>query len=257
MEKKQWFEKEDFWLNYGPIMFEDKRWAEAPDVAEAVMKIAGLKKGAKILDAGCGPGRISIELALLGLDVTGVDIIQPFLDAANESANDEGIRLNLVNADLRTFTPADCGLAQGEKFDAACNLYTSFGYCDTIEEDTQILKQIYDSIKEGGTFVMECSSRETAIKYFTEGEWFKRAGKIVLTEFSVEGVWEGLKSKWTLIDEESGEKIEHCFVQRLYSALELKQSLEKIGYSKVDVYGDFNYEKYDQNMRTMVIVAKK
>ena len=85
-ETRQWFESEDFWLNYGPIMFDEERWAEAKGVAEAVYSIASLKKGASVLDAGCGPGRISVELSLLGMDVTGVDMIQPYLDAARETA---------------------------------------------------------------------------------------------------------------------------------------------------------------------------
>ena len=81
-QKTEWFEKEDFWNNYGPIMFDAARWAEAPTVADSVCKIAGLGKGAKILDAGCGPGRIAVELASRGLEVTGVDLIQSELDAA-------------------------------------------------------------------------------------------------------------------------------------------------------------------------------
>ena len=101
--KTEWFEKENFWITFAPIMFDDARWAEAPDVAEYVMKLAGLHQGDSVLDAGCGLGRISVELALLGLDVTGVDIIQAELDAARESAADEGVPLNLINADLRTF----------------------------------------------------------------------------------------------------------------------------------------------------------
>ena len=84
--KTEWFEKENFWVNFAPIMFDDARWAEAPDVAEYVQKLAGLSSGDSVLDAGCGLGRISVELALLGLDVTGVDIIQAELDAAKESA---------------------------------------------------------------------------------------------------------------------------------------------------------------------------
>ena len=82
----QWFEKEDFWLNYGPIMFDQQRWAESSAVAERVLQITGFDSGSsgkdldatsgsnadldlsgtpkhpKILDAGCGPGRISVEL---------------------------------------------------------------------------------------------------------------------------------------------------------------------------------------------------
>ncbi len=257
----EWFESEDFWINYGPVMFDEQRWAESADVAERVLEIvktsssASISKAPKILDAGCGPGRISVELALQGAEVTGVDIIEPFLEAAKESANDEGVSLNLLNADLRLF----CELhpEMRESFDAAINLYTSFGYCDTEEEDTTILKNIFDSLKSGGIFILECTSRESAIKYFTEGEWFERAGKTVLTEFTVVGAWEGLNSKWILIDQKTGKRIEHCFVQRLYSAAELCKTLRKIGFSSAQVLGGFDGEQYDQNLKTMVIVAKK
>lgn len=246
----EWFENEKFWTNFGPIMFDAQRWAEAPDVAESVMHIAGLSKGAKILDAGCGCGRISVELAALGLDVTGVDLMQPLLDAAKETAEDEGVNLELVQSDLRNFS-------SDKQFDAAVNLYTSFGYCASIEEDTKILRNIAKSLKNGGWFIMECISRETAIQNFIEGEWFERAGKIVLTEFSVEGAWEGLKSHWILIDKETGEKYDHTFVQRLYSAVELKRILLSAGFSSCEIYGDFDFSPYNEKMRTMVLVCRK
>lgn len=247
---KQWFENEDFWNNYSPIMFDSNRWAEAPTIAEKLTLIAGLKKGTAILDAGCGPGRISVELAKLGYDVTGVDLIQSELDAAKESADDEEVELNLVKADLRNFKSE-------KKFDCAINLYTSFGYCATIEEDVQILKNIFDSLKENGFFVLECLSRETAILYFTEGEWFERAGKTVLTEFSFEGSFEGLRSKWILIDDKTGQRMEHEFVQRLYSAVELKRILVGIGFKSCEIYGDFDFSPYNEKARTMVLVARK
>ena len=247
--KPQWFEKEDFWIYFAPIMFDDARWAEAPDVAEYVKKLAGLKEGDSVLDAGCGLGRISVELALLGLKVTGVDIIQAELDAARESALDEGVELELIKADLRTF-------AGSKKFDCAVNLYTSFGYCDTIEEDMMILKNIAESLKPGGTFILECSSRESAIKYFTKGEEFDRAGWHVKTEFSVEGAWEGLRSRWILSDD-SGKKVDHVFVQRLYSAPDLCRRMLDCGFSSARAYGDFDLSPYDENLRTMIILARK
>lgn len=249
MSEQQWFEKEDFWNNYGPIMFDESRWAEAPAVADFVCKLGNLKEGSSVLDAGCGPGRISIELAALGLKVTGVDIIQSELDAARESAADEGVELELLNADLRTFKSQ-------KKYDCAVNLYTSFGYCDTKEEDFAILTSICNTLKDGGTFILECTSRETAIMYWTPGEEFERAGMTCQTHFSVVGAWEGLRSKWDLIKPD-GTKIEHEFVQRLYSAAELCEIIKKAGFSEAHAYGDFDKSPYDQNARTMVIVARK
>lgn len=249
LAEKEWFENEAFWINYGPIMFDDKHWAEAQGIAEKCCELASLNEGDSVLDVCCGPGRISVELALCGMSVTGVDITEPFLEAAKESAEAEGVILTLVNHDMRTFVSE-------KKFDGAVNIYNSFGYCDSIADDTKILKSVYDSLKEGGTFILECISRETAVKYFTEGEWFERAGKTVLTEFKVQGAWEGLVSKWILIDKD-GKRMEHEFVQRLYPASVLRDTLLDCGFKEASVYGGFNKEPYDQNAVTMVIVARK
>ena len=254
----QWFESENFWTQFAPIMFDDARWAEAPTVAQYVKDIAKLAPGSKVLDAGCGLGRISVELAALDLDVTGVDIIQSELDAAQDSALAEGVELTLVNHDLRTFHAPN-------QFDCAVNLYTSFGYCDTIDEDMQILRNIAESVKPGGTFIMECTSRETAILYWTPGEEFERAGYKVVTHFEVTGAWEGLKSQWILYPADADIKktpapqpvVDHTFIQRLYPATFLRNKLMEFGFSKAEVYGDFDFSPYNENARTMVLIGRK
>jgi len=265
MEKKRdWFENESFWAQYAPVLFDAQRWAEAPTVAEGILRIIGAnlpanpphgtavqsaQNGPSILDAGCGPGRIAVELATRGAHVTGVDLIRPFLNAAQESAQDEGVELDLEQADLRTFV-------RPEAFDVAVSLYTSFGYCDTIEEDMLILKNIAASLKTSGWFILEMTGREIAVRDFTEGEWFERGGFTVLTEFSVVGAWEGLRSRWMLIDE-NGRKIDHVYVQRLYSAIELKRLMIACGFASVEIYGDFDFSPYNEKARTMVLVARK
>lgn len=245
----EWFESEDFWVTYGPIMYDDNLWSEAPDVAEYVIKLANLKPESKILDAACGVGRISTELAELGMNVTGVDITKSVLDTAAETAKEANLNIDFVHEDLRKF-------CQLEQFDCAVNLYTSFGYCDSKEDDYKILKNIAASLKKGGTFIMECNSRETAIMYFTPGEKFHRAGFNVKTKFEVVGMWEGLRSIW-ILDDDKGTHIEHQYVQRLYSAPELCEQMKKCGFSEVQAYGDFDLSPYDEKARTMVIVAKK
>lgn len=254
----QWFESENFWTQFAPIMFDDARWAEAPTVAQYVKDIANLAPGSKVLDAGCGLGRISVELAALDLDVTGVDIIQSELDAAQDSALAEGVELTLINHDLRTFHAPN-------QFDCVVNLYTSFGYCDTVDEDMQILRNIAESVKPGGTFIMECTSRETAILYWTPGEEFERAGYKVVTHFEVTGAWEGLKSQWTLYPADADLKktpasqpvVDHTFIQRLYPATFLRNKLMEFGFSKAEVYGDFDFSPYNENARTMVLIGRK
>lgn len=49
---------------------------------EARMVDAMVPRGARILDAGCGPGRVGAELARLGHDVVGVDVDPVLIEAA-------------------------------------------------------------------------------------------------------------------------------------------------------------------------------
>ena len=244
----QWFESESFWTDYAPVLFDEERWSEAAGVAESVVRMAELTAGDRILDAGCGPGRIAVELAALGMNVTGVDLIGAYLAAARESAEAEGVEIEWIRGDLRLFRRPNA-------FEAAFSLYTSFGYCQTEEEDLLILKNIAASLKPGGRFILECVSRETALLHFTPGETFERGGFRVTTRFDLINGNRGLLSRWD-IDNGTVSRT-HSFVQRLYAAEELCTILKSIGFSQTALYGTWNGAPYDSNADTMILLARK
>jgi len=91
-----------------------KMAADGADLAgEARMVDAMVARGARILDAGCGPGRVGAELAARGHHVVGVDV-DPELIAAAE-ADHPGPRW--LVADLAELDLA--ALGEPEPFDAA------------------------------------------------------------------------------------------------------------------------------------------
>lgn len=63
--------------------------------------VAELAPGRRVLDAGCGTGRVAIELHRLGFDVEGVDLDPVMLDAARAKAPD----LSWHHADLADLGP--------------------------------------------------------------------------------------------------------------------------------------------------------
>jgi SAM-dependent methyltransferase len=64
--------------------------ASGADVHGEAAFVAGLvPAGARVLDAGCGTGRVAVELARRGRDVAGVDNDASMLDVARRS---EGVR---------------------------------------------------------------------------------------------------------------------------------------------------------------------
>ncbi|MGH9165914.1 MAG: class I SAM-dependent DNA methyltransferase [Acidimicrobiales bacterium] len=67
---------------------------------------------ARVLDAGCGTGRVAIELARRGLEVTGVDLDPEMLAVARRKAPE----LEWVAADLAALSLVDAG-GERRRFD--------------------------------------------------------------------------------------------------------------------------------------------
>ncbi|MGI5473156.1 class I SAM-dependent methyltransferase [Streptomyces sp. CA-132043] len=74
---------------------------------EARFCAALVPAGARVLDAGCGTGRVMIRLAELGYDCVGVDLDASMLAVAREQAPD----LPWFQADLAGFEPDRLGIA--------------------------------------------------------------------------------------------------------------------------------------------------
>jgi SAM-dependent methyltransferase len=68
-----------------------------------------------VLDAGCGTGRVAIELARRGLEPVGLDADPGMLSAARDKAPD----LEWILADLSDFTLPDADGSGPRRFDAA------------------------------------------------------------------------------------------------------------------------------------------
>jgi len=66
---------------------------------ELVLSMAGVKDGERVLDAGCGTGIYSIELAKSGARVTGLDASLGMLEWARGKAGQAGLKIDLIKAD--------------------------------------------------------------------------------------------------------------------------------------------------------------
>lgn len=263
--EKEWFYDKDFWIQYAPIMFDDKRMTEIPLVADGITRLARLDlyRGAspaagtaqsggapRVLDLCCGFGRITLELARRGFSPVGVDITEAYLETARSDAAYENLDIEFVRSDVRCFKrPA--------AFDLAVNLYVSFGYFDKAEDDRLFARNAWDSLKPGGTFIIETLGKETAVRDFVESEWFERAGFMVLTEYAPLDSWSLLRNRWILIDKKNGRRIEKTFNQRLYAASELRQLLFDAGFSRVEIYGGWDESAYDRRAQGLIAVGRK
>ncbi|HVT10803.1 MAG TPA: class I SAM-dependent methyltransferase [Fimbriimonadaceae bacterium] len=244
--RRDWHEDDEFWELAEPLMFDDIRMQGAlPDV-EHVIALAQVEPPASVLDLCCGPGRHSVEFARKGFTVTGVDRTARYLERARKAAG--GLPVEWVHEDARRFV-------RPERFDLAINMYTSFGYFESPEEDLLVASNLAQSLKPGGALVMQLVGKEVIVKRFVERTWEQRGDITLLQEHRLHSNFSAIENRWTL-QTKSGVK-EIGFVVRLYAATEMKALLHQAGFSSVRFFGSLEGLPYDQTALRMIVVARK
>ena len=242
-----WHEEDAFWETVP--MFSDRQWEIAPEEVSAVVSLLGIEPGAAVLDLPCGVGRHSLELARRGYRVTGVDRTAAYLETARDKAAADNLELELVQADMREF-------ARPEAFDAAINLYTSFGYFEELAQDRQVLQNFYQSLRPGGTLVMDMMGKEVLARIFLPCDWRELPdGTLFLQERRVSRDWTWMNNRWILV--KNGQRKEFTVSHRIYDGAGLRAMLLEAGFEVVVLHGALMGSPYDTEARRLVAVARK
>ncbi len=247
-EKLPWHDDDLLWQALGPVRFTETI-AQTTDIpVDRIVERLGGEPGARLLDLCCGIGRHSLEFARRGFRVTGVDRTESYLDQARRAASEEQLDVEFVREDMRRFRRPDA-------FDAAYNVYTSFGYFDDEEEDLEVLRSLHASLRTGGKLLMEMMGKEVLARVFRERDWDDRDGTTLLQERKVSRDWSWIENRWVLL--RGRERKEFTLAHRVYSAIELRGALEAVGFRGIDVFGGLDGRPYDHEARRLVIVAVK
>jgi SAM-dependent methyltransferase len=237
----------DYLNVYGHIFTEERAQKESAFVASAL----GLKPGASVLDLCCGQGRHSVQLAKRGLRVTGLDLNPEFLELAKQAAKAGKVTLKTIAADMRKI-PFE------NKFDAIVNMYSSFGYLESEDEDLKVLKSAARALKAGGRVLLDMLNREWAIDNYIQNDWHTGAdGMLYVERRDLNLATSRMHVHFIVVDPKGRrrESIGHNI--RLYTLTEMTRLLERVGLRVTAVFGGFDGEVYGIGTRRMIIVGLK
>jgi 2-polyprenyl-3-methyl-5-hydroxy-6-metoxy-1,4-benzoquinol methylase len=224
--------------------------------ANALKHLLGLSQGGKILDVCCGDGRVSLALARLGYQVSGLDCSPSLLAVAAKKASRAGLAVEWLQRDMREIN------IEGQ-FDAVVNMFTSFGYFLNEDDNLRSLQSFHHALKPDGKLVLDIEnlffvSRAAQI---AGGEPMYRPvsryrGWVEeITDF--DPVEQRVTMSLKLWYPEKGIVKSGKASYRAYSLLEMRSLLKEAGFTVVSVFGDFGLNPYVQESERMILLCVK
>jgi SAM-dependent methyltransferase len=219
----------------------------AQEVA-GVMTMLELRRGARILDLCCGQGRHAVPLAGAGYRMTGLDRSSYLLAQAQRAAGEAGIEVHWVRGDMRW-------LPWREQFDACVNLFTAFGYFEDDAENEQVLRQVYNVLKPGGTFLLDVSNRDYHLLRLWPNGWRRHGRAVILEDTDFDPITCRFTMTFTWAEGAKWESLTHSV--RHYTAPELAGMLKRAGLTPVAFHGDFDGSDFDLYTKRLIVVSRK
>ncbi len=215
----RWFGKE--YLDLYPHRDE----AEARAAIDMILQTLGNVPMRAALDLACGSGRHTRALCEHVWTV-GLDLSATLLGVAAEESPD----VPYVRADMRVLPFAR------QSFDVVINLFTSFGYFATDDENRAVLREVHRVLGTDGAFVLDYLNadhvRETLVPMDT-----RLVGERTVTQ-SRKITDDGRYVEKTI----SATNCAHTYLERvrLFEPAELRALLSEAGFSITSELGDYD-----------------
>lgn len=213
-----------------------------------ILKATGLEPGARLLDAPCGAGRHSLELAARGFVVTGIDIAERSIDEARRRAEERKLAATFEARDMRN-------LPWREEFDAAFCFGNSFAYLDD-EGNRAYLEAVARVLEPGGKLVLDAPMiAESIYAHYSPSSWHRLGEIIVLREARFDPHASQLMTEYTFL-RGSEREVKRAYY-RIYTFAELVRLLREVGFEEVADYGSLDGTPFVMGGRALYLVATR
>ena len=249
MPQKEWFAT---WFDspYYHLLYQHRDDNEAKLFLDNLVQQLALPSGANVLDLACGKGRHALTLAQMGFQVVGADLAPNSILAAEASAQDLGIEnVNFTVHDMRQALDMP-------PFDAVFNLFTSFGYFDTLAENQAVCKSVADMLLPNGLLVIDFLNATKVCANLKPIESIEREG----VRFDIKR-WHNnahIFKQIEVINAQDNMQI-GIFTERVQALSQTDfEALLSVDFEIVATYGSYHLTPFDQTTSDrLIILAKK
>ncbi|KAA1261639.1 Glycine/sarcosine N-methyltransferase [Rubripirellula obstinata] len=141
-ESVDWYD----YPQYFDMLFSDETADEVKFFKKAFEKFSKRKVN-RVLEPGCGSGRLVVAMAKQGYDVTGLDLSPAMLNFLDQELGRKGLKAKTVLGDMTQ-------MKFKKKFDAAFCTFNTFRHLLDEKSAVKHLRNVADQVRKGGLYIL-------------------------------------------------------------------------------------------------------
>lgn len=207
-----------------------------------------------VLELACGTGILSVELANLGIQVTGLDLSEDMIKIANKRIDPTDDVVSFKTGDMLALTDEDA-------YDVVTCYSDSICYMPDEQSVKQVFEGVYRALTSSGTFIFDVHSLYQMNEHFSEYSYHYQTDDFAFLWESYPGDYEHSVEHFLtfFIQESDGlfKRYDELHEERTYDIETYQALLKDVGFSDVKVYADFeDSQPTDESARWFFVCEK-
>ncbi len=227
------------------------RWADF--IETVIKKHKGFEEENLILDLGCGTGKMTLELARRGYDMTGVDNSSEMLDRASSEASDEGLNILWLLQDMREFELYGTVGVTVSCLDCMNHLTSS-------KDFKKCLSLVHNYLVPDGLFIFDLNGRGKFREVYADNSYvFETESSMCIWQNSYNdksGICNFYITLFSEADDGSYVRDDEVQKEKMYTVKSIKSMLSETGFEFLGAYADFDFSPATDDSHRIYIVAK-
>ncbi len=207
----------------------------------------------EILDLCCGTGTMTLSLAGLGYQMTGVDLSEDMLAQAQKKAMDAKQKIDFFQMDMTE-------ILLPKKYDAVICCCDGLNYCCEDDELLDAFLGVATAVSPDGMFLFDMNTEYKFKEVLGNQEHTsidESAAYFWANEYDAD---EKINTYYVNLfsEMENGlyERQEECHYERAYSIEEISDFLEKAGFLILDIFSDYEEKPVHEKTERYVFIAE-
>jgi SAM-dependent methyltransferase len=222
----------------------------------------------RVLELGCGTGRILLPIARAGRTITGIDSSREMLARCSAKLLEEPesvrARVTLQADDVRSFD-------LGKTFDLVIAPFRVVQHLTAVEDQLQFLQTVARHLSPRGRFIFDVfnpnfsrliavdgtEQEDTPVQTLADGRSFRRAARLTRVRWLDQVTETELIYYVSAAPGAAPRRYIHSFDMRWYLRAELLHLLARAGFAVEAIYGDFDYSPQTDGSPEQVVIVRR